>query len=79
MKTPLPITGLGLVSRHRACQIAICDEAGCDELFTPTRLTMAPDLRGFSGKEISNALEALVRGQVLARVGVGSFVWVVMA
>jgi len=75
MKEEIAIPGLGRVSRHKACQIAICEEAGCEELFTPARLTLAADLRQFTDKEIRNALDALVRAGQVQRVGVGSYQW----
>ncbi len=75
VKKPITISGLGQVSRHKACQIAICDEAGAEQVFTPARLTSAPDLKGFSGKEIANAMDALVRCGTVKRFTPGSYGW----
>ena len=77
----IEIQGLGAVSRAKACQIAVCDEMGCDETFNAKqaviRVQRAEPQHRFTEKEIRQALFTLHRaGQLSNENGNGTYSWV---
>jgi hypothetical protein len=74
MKT-IEISGLGKVSRHIAAQIAVCDEAGAEELLIPVPVVCALQRQGFTEKEVRQAIFTLERSGVLKKAGVGAYSW----
>jgi glutamate dehydrogenase/leucine dehydrogenase len=74
MKT-VTIQGLGEISRHVAAQIAVCDEAGADELVVPVPVVRALEKQGFTEKEVRQAIFTLERNNVLTKLNVGSYAW----
>ena len=74
MKT-VHIAGLGMVSRAKAAQIAVCDEAGATDNFNPIPVVRALRPAGYTDKEVRQAIFTLTRRGVLTKVSAGQYSW----